>query len=59
MCFADGVRPQRNKFDDFKKAIFEFFENIKDFEIELQTFISCNFDIAETEPINLSYKKSK
>jgi transposase len=41
------------KFDDFKKAIFDFFENIKDFEAELQTLMSWNFHIPENKPINL------
>jgi hypothetical protein len=38
------------KFDDFKKVIFDFFENIKDFEAELQNLISCNFRTSETKP---------
>ncbi|GAB4480865.1 MAG: hypothetical protein OHK0057_34870 [Thermoflexibacter sp.] len=41
------------KFDDFKKAIFDFFENIKDFEAGLKTLISWNFHIPETKPFNL------
>jgi transposase len=41
------------KFDEFKKAIFDFFENIKDFEAELKTLISWNFHIPEAKPINL------
>jgi hypothetical protein len=31
------------KFDDFKKAIFDFLENIKYFEAKLKTLISWNF----------------
>jgi transposase len=41
------------KFDDFKKAIFDFFENIKDFEAELQTLMSWNFHIPKNKTINL------
>jgi transposase len=41
------------RFDEFKKAIFDFFENIKDFEAELKTLISWNFHIPEAKPINL------
>lgn len=41
------------KFDDFKKAIFDFFENIKDFKAELETLISWNFHIPNVKPINL------
>jgi hypothetical protein len=36
--------------DGFKKAIFDFFENIKDFEAELQTLIFWNFHIPEIKP---------
>jgi transposase len=41
------------KFDEFKKAIFDFFENIADFRAELETLISWNFHIPEAKPINL------
>lgn len=40
-------------FGDFKKAIFNFFENIADFKAELQTLISWNFHIPKLKPINL------
>lgn len=33
------------KFDDFKKALLLFFENIEDFKAELETLISWNFHI--------------
>ncbi|GAB4187972.1 MAG: hypothetical protein OHK0057_04510 [Thermoflexibacter sp.] len=48
--------PLYRKFDDFKEAIFHFFENIKDFRAEL---ISWNFHIPELKPINLQYNGDK
>ncbi|GAB4126676.1 MAG: hypothetical protein OHK0045_06540 [Raineya sp.] len=42
-----------SKFDDFKKAIFDFSENTKDFEAELKASTSCNFHIPETKPFNI------
>jgi len=33
------------KFDDFKKALLHFFENIEDFRAELETLMSWNFHI--------------
>jgi transposase len=41
------------RFDDFKKAILDFFENIADFRAELETLISWNFHIPEAKTINL------
>jgi transposase len=41
------------EFGDFKKAIFNFFENIRDFKAELETLISWNFHIPNPKPINL------
>ncbi len=39
------------KFDDFRKAIVDFFENIKDFKSELETLISWNFHIPNVKPV--------
>jgi hypothetical protein len=41
------------EFGDFKKVMFNFFENIADFEAELETLISWNFYIPEVKTINL------
>jgi hypothetical protein len=41
------------KFDDFKKAIFDFFKNIKDCKAKLQRLISWNFHIPKTKPISV------
>jgi hypothetical protein len=41
------------RFDDLKKAIFDFFENIRDCKAELQISISWNFYIPENKPSNL------
>jgi hypothetical protein len=36
-----------------KKAIFDFFENIKDYRAELEIFTSWNFYIPETKPVKI------